>query len=136
MQTQFSLEHIGLAAQDTVALKDWYEKVLGARVVFNNGEKPPAFIIELPGGAWVEIYQGNYAVKEVTDNKAQGWRHMALRAESIEATRRELESRGVIFSETVKPAGGGGRVLFFSDAEGNLLHLVERPTNSPLRRAE
>jgi len=135
MQTLFSLEHIGLAAQDTVALKDWYEKVLGARVVFNNGEKPPAFIIELPGGAWVEIYQGNYAVKEVTDNKAQGWRHLALRVESIDAAKLELESRGVKFSEAMKPAGGGGRVLFFPDAEGNLLHLVERPANSPLRRA-
>jgi predicted enzyme related to lactoylglutathione lyase len=29
--------------------------------------------------------------------------------------------------EPVKPAGGGGRVLFFSDPEGNLFHLVERP---------
>ncbi|HEY0549847.1 MAG TPA: VOC family protein, partial [Verrucomicrobiae bacterium] len=105
MQTQFSIEHIGLAAQNTVALKDWYEKVLGARVVFNNGERPPAFIIELPGGAWVEIYQGNYRVKEVTDNKAQGWRHLALRVESLDAARRELESKGVNFTETVKPAG-------------------------------
>jgi glyoxylase I family protein len=134
MEMPFSLEHIGLAAQDTVALKDWYEKVLGARVVFDNGERPPAFIIELPGGAWLEIYQGNYGVKEVTDNKAQGWRHVALRVESVDAARRELERRGVKFTEAVKSAGGGGRVLFFPDVEGNLLHLIERPTNSPLRR--
>ena len=33
----------------------------------------------------------------------------------------------------IKPAGGGGRVLYFSDAEGNLLHLVERSADSPLR---
>lgn len=108
------------------------QKVLGARVVFSNGEKPPAFIIELPGGAWIEIYPGNYSVKEIKDNKLQGWRHLALRVESIDAAKRELESRGVNFTEVVKPAGGGGRVLFFPDAEGNLLHLVERPTNSPL----
>ena len=101
-----------------------------------NGGFEPAFIIALPGGAWIEIYQGNYAVKEITDNKAQGWRHLALRVESIDAARQELESRGVKFTEIVKPAGGGGRVLFFSDAEGNLLHLVERPGNSPLRRPE
>jgi glyoxylase I family protein len=136
MQTQFSVEHIGLAAQNTAALKDWYEKVLGARVLFSNGEKPPAFIIELPGGSWIEIYPGNCSVKEIKDNKLQGWRHLALRVESIDAARRELESKGVHFTEAVKPAGGGGRVLFFPDAEGNLLHLVERPTNSPLLRAE
>ena len=134
MQPQFSLEHIGLAAQDTTALKDWYERVLGARVVFNNGENPPAFFVELPGGAWIEIYQGNFGVKEIADNKLQGWRHLALSVASIEKAQCELESRGVKFTEPVKPAGGGGRVLFFQDPEGNLLHLVERSADSKLRR--
>jgi glyoxylase I family protein len=131
--TQFALEHIGLAAQDTTALKNWYVRVLGARVVFDNGQKPPAFIIELPGGVWIEIYQGNYAALQTSDNVLQGWRHIALTVESIEAAKRELELRGVEFREPIKPAGGGGRVLFFQDAEGNLLHLVERPEGNPLR---
>ena len=134
MQPQFSLEHIGLAAQDTTALKDWYERVLGGRVVFSNGEQPPAFFMELPGGVWIEIYQGNYGVKEIADNKLQGWRHLALCVESIEDARRELENRGVKITEPIKPAGGGGRVLFFQDPEGNLLHLVERSADSKLRR--
>ena len=134
MQPQFSLEHIGVAARDTTALKDWYERVLGARVVFNNGEKPPAFFVELPGGVWIEIYQSNYGAKETDDNKLQGWRHLALCVESIEDARHELQSRGVKFTEQIKPAGGGGRVLFFQDPEGNLLHLVERSGDSRLRR--
>jgi len=37
-----------------------------------------------------------------------------------------------VFTETVRPAAGGGQVLFFEDGEGNLLHLVERPAGSPL----
>jgi len=48
--------------------------------------------------------------------------------------RDELSRRGVKFEEPIKPAGGGGRVLFFKDGEGNLLHLVERPKDSPLVR--
>lgn len=132
MQPDFSLEHIGLAAQDTVALKDWYERALGARVIFDNGEKPPAFVLQLPGGAWMEIYQGSYSAKETADNKLQGWRHLALRVESIEAARQVLETKGVRFTEAVKPAGGGGQVLFFQDGEGNLLHLVERTAESSL----
>jgi predicted enzyme related to lactoylglutathione lyase len=54
---------------------------------------------------------------------------------SIEKAWARLTKRGVDFSEPVKPAGGGGRVLFFRDAEGNLLHLVERKrdSTSPLR---
>jgi glyoxylase I family protein len=132
MRTEFSIEHIGLAAQDTVALKNWYERAFGARVVYMNAEMPSAFIIEMPGGAWIEIYQGSYGMKEIADNKLQGWRHIALRVASIENARHELQRRGVKFTEQIKPAGGGGRVLFFQDPEGNLLHLVERTAGSHL----
>ena len=134
MQPEFSLEHIGLAARDTAALKDWYVRVLGARVLFDNGQNPPAFFVELPGGALVEIYEGDFALKEVSDNKLNGWQHLALRVVSIESARMELEARGLKVTEPIKPAGGGGRVLFFQDAEGNLLHLVERPTGSLFQR--
>jgi catechol 2,3-dioxygenase-like lactoylglutathione lyase family enzyme len=134
MSPQYCVEHIGLAAQDTTALKDWYERVLDARVVFHNEQTPPAYFLELPGGAWIEIYQGNYFVAQTADNKLQGWRHLALRVDSIAAAKAELESKGVRFTESVKPAGGGGSVLFFQDPEGNLLHLIERPTDSVLRR--
>jgi glyoxylase I family protein len=129
MTSQFSLEHIGLAATDTAAMQAWYVRTLGARVVFQNTETPPAYFLELPGGAWIEIYPSNSSVKEISDNKLQGWRHLALRVESIETAKLELERKGVVFTEPIKQAGGGGRVLFFQDPQGNLLHLVERPAN-------
>ncbi len=134
MTPKFSLEHIGLAAKDPTTLKHWYERTLGAREVFCNGEQPPAYFIELPGGVWIEIYQAGFGVKEVTDNKLQGWRHLALRVESIETARAQLHECGAAFTEPIKPAGGGGRVLFFEDPEGNLLHLIERGADSTLRR--
>ena len=61
-----------------------------------------------------------------------GFRHLALRVESLDAAKAELERRGVKFSEGERPAAGGGRVLFFEDAEGNLLHFVERPKDTVL----
>ena len=66
------------------------------------------------------------------NNKLAGFRHLALRVDSIDAAKIELEKRGVKFTEQIKPAAGGGRVLFFEDCEGNLLHLVERPKDSQL----
>jgi len=121
-----SVEHIGLAARDTGGLKEWYASVLGAREVFTDGKTPPAFLLELNGGPLIEIYPADVSRAETGNNRLAGWRHLALCVGSIESARDALRRRGVIFEEPIKPAGGGGRVLFFRDGEGNLLHLVER----------
>lgn len=128
----FTCEHLALAAVDPVLLRDWYVRVLGARPKVILAENPPAFMLELPGGWLVEIYQAAFAMRLTCDNTLRGWRHLALRVPDLDAARAELEARGVRFTDPVKPAGGGGRVLFFTDPEGNLLHLVERSSNSPL----
>lgn len=87
-------------------------EVLGRPGWSCNDEQPPAYFVELPGGVWAG-YPGDRRVQDVADNKLEGWRHLALRVASIEQARAELERRGVAFTEPVKPAGGGGRVLFF-----------------------
>jgi glyoxylase I family protein len=131
---KFAVEHMGLAARDTVALKDWYVGVLGSREAFTDGKTPPAFLLEIDGGLMIEIYPGETNLDATGNNKLAGWRHLALRVDSLESARAELARRGVIFDEPIKPAGGGGRVLFFRDSEGNLLHLVERPEGPMFQR--
>lgn len=124
---KIALEHIAIPTPDPVALKNWYERVLGAREIFNNGQNPPTCLIALPAGGWFEIYAAERLPENRGNNKLAGFRHIALRVESIESAKTELEKRGVRFNEEIRPAAGGGRVLFFADPEGNLLHLVERP---------
>ena len=116
-----------------MALKDWYARVLGAEVVFANNQARPAFLLTLPGRLLLEIYGGEASVPQTSNNQLNGWRHLALRVDSVAAAKAELEKYGVQFTEQVKPAGGGGSVLFFQDPEGNLLHLVERPADSSIR---
>ncbi len=125
------VEHIAIPAAHPGALKNWYERVLGAREIFNNGQNPPTCLLAL-GEVWLEIYQADAPHAGHGNNKLQGFRHLALRVPSLAAAQAELESRGVKFTEDPRPAAGGGRVLFFADGEGNLLHLVERPADSPL----
>jgi glyoxylase I family protein len=127
-----AMEHIAIPAADVVTLKKWYEHTLGARVVFENGQTPPTLLIALPGGGWFELYASEKSLPERGNNKLAGFRHIALRVDSLEAAKAELEKRGVTFPEAERPAAGGGRVLFFADAEGNLLHLVERPKAGPV----
>jgi catechol 2,3-dioxygenase-like lactoylglutathione lyase family enzyme len=128
----FSVEHLGLPARNPEALKDWYLKTLDGKLVYADGQTPPAFFVKLPGGVVLEIYQSNKTLRETADNKLSGWRHVALRVDSIASAKTKLESRGVKFGAKIAPAGGGGNVLYFEDGEGNLLHLVERTPESPL----
>jgi glyoxylase I family protein len=126
-----AFEHLAIPATNPVILRDWYVRVLGAREIFNNGQTPPTLLIALPGGGWFEIYAatGTLTPEDRGNNKLAGFRHVALRVDSIDAAKAELEKRGVRFTKEIRPAAGGGRVLFFEDGEGNLLHLVERPAD-------
>jgi glyoxylase I family protein len=126
-----SVEHIAIPATNPVALKNWYERILGAKLVFDNGENPPTYLISL-GNVWFEIYTAEAPLPACGNNKLAGFRHLALRVDSLDAAKSELEKRGVKFTGEIRSAGGGGRVLFFEDCEGNLLHFVERPADSTL----
>ncbi|MBM3845490.1 MAG: VOC family protein [Verrucomicrobia bacterium] len=130
----FSLEHIGLCAQSPEHLVSWYVKTLDARVIFDNRQKPPAYLLQVGSGSLIEIYPAQHSVQEPQTNITQGLRHLAIRVASLKDAKALLEQRGVSFPDTIKPAGGGGSVLFFKDPEGHLLHLVERPEESPLAR--
>lgn len=130
---KFTAEHLGIASLDPAALKDWYINVLQAELIFQNNQTPPAYLLSL-GGLTIEIYRAETSLPATSNNLLAGWRHVALRVDSIEQTRAVLEKNGVQFPDPVKPALGGGHVLFFRDPEQNLLHLVERPQDSTLRR--
>jgi glyoxylase I family protein len=127
----FTVEHIAIPAADPAALKRWYERVLGAREIFANGQNPATYLRDL-AGVWLELYAAEAPLAGRDNNKLAGFRHLALRVDSIEAAKIHLEKHGVSFPEEIRPAAGGGRVLFFEDGEGNLLHLVERPSDSTL----
>ena len=103
------------------------DRKIGMTQVFGpTGEAIPVTVLEI--GPCKRV------VADVGDNSVAGIRHFALQVESIEVAKKELEARGVVFTEPVKPAGGGGSVLFFKDAEGNLLHFVERPAGSVFKK--
>jgi catechol 2,3-dioxygenase-like lactoylglutathione lyase family enzyme len=132
LKMNVAFEHLAIPSPNPAGLRDWYVRVLGAREIFNNGQTPPTLLIALPGGGWFEIYASDAPLPERGNNKLQGFRHVALRVDSIDTAKAELEKRGVKFEEEIRAAAGGGRVLFFEDGEGNLLHLVERPAGFKL----
>ena len=126
---KFILEHVGLPAREPVALRDWYVRVFNAKVVFHKEQAPP-FLLVMPGGGMIEIYQADSSMPEVANNKLSGWRHIALLVDDIEAAKTLLEQRGVKFAKPIGPAVTGGRMVYFQDPDGNQLHLMERPAGT------
>ena len=58
-----SVEHIAIPAADPAALKRWYERVLGAKAVWDNGQNPPTCLLSL-ANVWFEIYQADVSLAE------------------------------------------------------------------------
>jgi catechol 2,3-dioxygenase-like lactoylglutathione lyase family enzyme len=117
---QWTVEHIGLAAADPVALARWYGKILGAEEVFHceNPGKAPTFFLRFAGGLFVEIYPATQHRPGTELNSVAGWRHLALRVPSVEIARDQLTARGAVFTEAIKPAGGGAAFCFSRTPRG------------------
>jgi glyoxylase I family protein len=128
-----TIEHIGIPAANPAALKNWYVTMLGARTVWDSGENPPAYLIAFSSGGWLEIYAAKEKQSSPENNSLQGFRHLALRVDSLAAAKAEAVKRGVVLTKEPGPAAGGGQVQYFADPEGNLLHFVERPKDSQLK---
>lgn len=131
MSIAFLTEHLAIAARHPEELKAWLVRVLGAEVVAMLNAAPPAYMVRLAGGLMIEIYQAQTSPAESLPNTEAGWRHLALQVVQLEPVIEQLVAAGVVMEGPIKPAGGGGRVQFFRDPEGNLYHLVERPAGSP-----
>lgn len=120
------IEHIGICANDTDSLKDWYVRLLGFRVVYENNKSPKTYILYLNDGSMIEIYPSGESSK-IFGNRVSGIRHIALIAENFEEMCNSLYDNHVEITEAAKASASGNKTIFFRDPEGNILHLIDRP---------
>ena len=121
----FCLEHIGICAKDTAALKDWYVKYFNLEIVYDNKKENPTYILRFADGGLMEIYAAE-TESDIYDNKHQGIRHLAFGSDNIEAEYDRLRDNIKIEKELTTSAKGV-KTFFFRDLEGNLIHYVQRP---------
>lgn len=120
------IEHVGICAKDTVALKDWYMKVFGQKIVYDNGKNPPTFFVALADNSMLEVYP---AVKEGTGaqdaNIVSGIRHISISVDDFDNDVQKFIDAG---AEVVVPAAtkNGVSTFFFRDPEGNIFHFIKR----------
>ncbi len=120
------IDHIALAARDPQALIDWYHDVLGFDVVWTNRQERLAALIAGPDGSMVEVLPDNGAPRVQHELFDPGFRHLAIRVTDFDAAHEYLQAKGVNFISEVAEAAGGGKVLSFTDPEGNVVQIVSR----------
>ena len=120
------LEHIGICAENTVALKDWYIKLFNFKVVYDNKKDQPTYFLLMDDNNMIEIYPMETSVGTV-DNKHQGIRHLAFSTDDIEKEYQNLLDHGVEIIDELKSNPKGIKTAFFKDLEGNIIHFIQRP---------
>ena len=118
-------EHFAVAALDTKALAEWYIKLFGLRVVYDNGKQPPTFLLKAPDGMVIEILPATSGAKTDYSQSAAGFRHLAVTVDDYAAAEAHLREHGITdFIERRETQSS--KLLFFRDPEGNILHLMWR----------
>jgi glyoxylase I family protein len=115
------IEHTAIAARDVAALADWYVAVLGFTIVYNSAN---AIFVRAEDGSMIEIIHADTDRGDQT-LKTQGIRHLALTVTDFDAAYAELQKHPINYVSEPQDSKGN-RTVFFTDPEGNYLHLLYR----------
>ena len=120
------LEHTAIASPSPAKLAQWYVDHLGFRI---NFEYDGNYFVRAANGAMLEIIpsEGARAEQKMRD---EGIRHLAIEVTDFDAAHAALKAQGVNF--TGEPyVNQGNRLVFFTDCDGNFVHLIKREKPLP-----
>ena len=115
------LEHTAIASPSPPKLAQWYVDHLGFRI---NFEYDGNYFVRASNGSMLEIIpsEGTRAAQKMRD---EGIRHLAIEVTDFDAAHASLKAQGVNF--TSEPyVNQGNRLVFFTDCDGNFVHLIKR----------
>jgi glyoxylase I family protein len=120
------LEHTAIASPSPAKLAQWYVDHLEFRI---NFEYAGNYFVRAANGAMLEIIpsEGPRAEQKMRD---PGIRHLAIEVTDFDAAHAALKERGVTFSGEAF-VNQGNRLVFFTDCDGNLVHLIQREKPLP-----
>ncbi|HYO84004.1 MAG TPA: VOC family protein [Bryobacteraceae bacterium] len=120
------LEHTAIASPDPQRLAQWYADNLEFRI---NFEYAGNYFVRARNGSMLEIIpsEGERGSNKMKD---PGIRHLAIEVEDFDRGCEQLQAHGIEF--VAGPfENQGNRLVFFTDCDGNLLHLISRPQPLP-----
>lgn len=120
------LEHTAIASPHPAQLAQWYVDHLGFRI---NFEYAGNYFVKAPNGSLLEIIpsEGERAPQKLKD---PGIRHLAIAVDDFDMAYQQLKNKNVTFlAEPFETQGN--RLVFFADADGNFVHLIQRARPLP-----
>jgi glyoxylase I family protein len=120
------LEHTAIASPNPKKLAEWYAEHLEFRI---NFEYAGNYFVRAANGSMLEIIpsEGDRGSNKMKD---PGIRHLAIDVDDFDKAHETLRGKNVQFLTDVLE-NQGNRLLFFSDGDGNILHLISRPKPLP-----
>jgi glyoxylase I family protein len=120
------IEHTAIATPDPAGLAQWYVDTLGFTVNYRGST---AVFVKAPNGTMIEFIPAE-GERGPDTMKAPGLRHLALTVDDFETQYARLRQKGVrMLGEPSESKGN--KVVFFTDPEGNILHLLQRSAPLP-----
>lgn len=123
------IEHVAIASPDPLRLALWYVEHLDFVINYQSGNTKAVFI-KAADGSMIEIIESAPDTVPASGLNSAGLRHLALTVADFPGVYARLQEKGVRFlieAQTVK----GNSLAFFTDPEGNVLHLLHRETPLP-----
>ena len=120
------LEHTAIASPNPEKLANWYAANLEFKINFVYDGN---YFVRAQNGSMMEIIP-SAGERGPNDFRDPGLRHLAIAVDDFDAAHRQLRAQGVNFlGEPFE--NQGNRLVFFTDLDGNLLHLISRSKPLP-----
>jgi glyoxylase I family protein len=123
------IEHVAIASPDPLRLARWYVEHLDFNINYQSAHSKTVFI-KAADGSMVEIIESAPNTVPAEGMSAAGLRHVALTVADFPAVYARLKEKGVRFLTDAQTTNGNS-LAFFTDPDGNVLHLLHRETPLP-----
>jgi len=118
------IEHTAIASPDPERLAKWYVDHLSFTINYKSNNSRTHFV-KAADGTMIEIIESKGSAPAASGMRDPGIRHMALTVTEFQAEYDRLKQLGVSFL-TEPQTSGGNTTVFFTDCDGNILHLLQR----------
>jgi glyoxylase I family protein len=120
------LEHTAIASPDPQKLAQWYVDHLEFVINFTYDGN---YFVKAANGTMLEIVpsEGERGSNKLKD---PGIRHLAIAVDDFDEAERQLRAKDVNFVGQAFN-NKGNRLVFFTDLDGNLIHLIHREKPLP-----